>query len=432
MTQRPQWGTTGGKCCQKVGSKHPNWCKISPRINRKLALACPCGTPLRPSAPWLEAFVFQGHPSHVPLLLSMISQDPLQGVSFRLSTSANILLWRLNIGNLESGPVLLTLLTANLHPDSSASLVERFPLKLLNLTSFFFGFCKHVLHSTNVTCSFFSWEQFLSTSGLRDPDADWLLNTLLCMFYECDDYGASTSEPVVCHWSRRMCPLSRSYLSVTLSRLKLFSFSPLIWSCATWRGRRLSLHRDATSHLHFALYMISLCHVSAGCFRAGDARNHGPGAESMQFSFIYNAAVTLQVLYRSPRASNSGKKNSFQQGETHSRTSVCSVMWSVAQIRKWREFRPGTTTPMSSQTGKNMDSRKHLQMHYWDIFWQAATPPGTAAAPPWTGSHHARWLRLPSMSAMEESHILSCKKEREKIKTETCQPWFCSILSQHD
>lgn len=94
-----------------------------------------------------------------------------------------------------------------------------------------------MLHSTNVTCSFFSWKQLLSTSGLHDPDADWLLNTLLCMFYECDDYGASTSEPVVCHWSQRMRPLSRSYLSVTLSRLKLFSFSPLIWSCATaaWR-----------------------------------------------------------------------------------------------------------------------------------------------------------------------------------------------------
>lgn len=223
----------------------------------------------------------------------MISQDPLQGVSFPLSTSANILLWRLNISNLESGPLLLSLLTAD--PDLSASTVERFPLKLCHLM-LFFGFCKNVLDSTNVTCSFFSWKRFLSTSGLHDPDADWLLNTLLCMFYECDDYGASTSEPVVCHWSQRMCPLSRSYLSVTLSRLKLFSFSPLIWSCATWRGRRLSLHGDATSHLHSMLYMISLCHVSAGSFRAGDARNHGPGAESTQLSFI------LQCICYSPGA----------------------------------------------------------------------------------------------------------------------------------
>lgn len=191
----------------------PNWCKISPRINRKLALACPCGTPLQPSSPWLEA-----PPITRPIFFERDIPGSPPGSFFSFI--------HLNISNLEPGPVLLTPLTPD--PDSSASLVERFPLKLCHLTLDFFGSCSNVLDSTNATCSFFSWKQFLSTSGLHDPDADRLLNTLLCMFYECDDYGASTSEPVVCHWSQRMCPLSGSYLSVTLSRLKLFSFSPSI------------------------------------------------------------------------------------------------------------------------------------------------------------------------------------------------------------
>lgn len=177
----------------------------------------------------------------------------------------------MEVSNLESSQVLLTLLTTDLHTDLSTSLVEMFPLKLCHLM-LFLGSVKFI---TLYECHMFIflWRQFLSTSGLHDPDMDWLLNTLLCMFYECDDDGASTSEPVVCHWSQRMCPLARSYLSVTLSRLKLFSFSPLIWSCATWHGGRLSLHRDATSNLHCTLYRIALCHVSAGWFRAGDAHN---------------------------------------------------------------------------------------------------------------------------------------------------------------
>lgn len=63
---------------------------------------------------------------------------------------------------------------------------------------------------------------FLSTSTLYDTDVGWLLNTLLCMFYECDDYSNSTSEPVVCQWSQRMYSLPRLYLSVTLRESQTF------------------------------------------------------------------------------------------------------------------------------------------------------------------------------------------------------------------
>lgn len=53
---------------------------------------------------------------------------------------------------------------------------------------------------------------FLSAATLYDTDVGWLLNTLLCMFYECDDYSNSTSEPVVCQGSQR-CILFRDFTS---------------------------------------------------------------------------------------------------------------------------------------------------------------------------------------------------------------------------
>lgn len=42
----------------KCWVKTPKLCEISPTINRKLGLECPCGIALQPSSPWLEAFVF--------------------------------------------------------------------------------------------------------------------------------------------------------------------------------------------------------------------------------------------------------------------------------------------------------------------------------------------------------------------------------------
>lgn len=169
MTQRAQrrtfFQTTGGKCCQNVGSKPPNWCKISPRINRKLVLACPCGTPLhRPHHGWRRLFFKATHHTSHFFKHSFVEteyEQPWVGSG--------------GVDTVDSRP---------------APRFVRFPLKLCH-SILFFGFCKNVLHSTNVACSFFSWKQFLSTSDLHDPEADWLLNTLLCMFYECDDYGAS-------------------------------------------------------------------------------------------------------------------------------------------------------------------------------------------------------------------------------------------------
>lgn len=89
---------------------------------------------------------------------------------------------------------------------------------------------------------------FFSASTLYDTDVGWLLNTLLCMFYEYDDYSNSTSEPVVCQWSQRMYTLPRLPQRDTEGEFKkicpffFFFFLPLqSFRLRAWRD--LVLHR---------------------------------------------------------------------------------------------------------------------------------------------------------------------------------------------
>lgn len=154
-------------------------------------------------------------------------------------------------------------------------------------------------------CTLWPLEQSPSTSALHDPDIDWLLNTPLCMFYERGDGGMSTSEPVLCHWSQRMCSLSGSYLGVTLSRLKLFIFPFLRWSCATWRGRRFSL--TSRTHLYLMLQTIAICHVSTSFLKVVEAR---AALDPSQLNSILFRKHLLQSRLSPCALSNRGKKNS--------------------------------------------------------------------------------------------------------------------------
>lgn len=54
--------------------------------------------------------------------------------------------------------------------------------------------------------------------------------------------------------------------------------------------------------------------------------------------------------------------------------------------------------------------------------YQAALPPATAAAPPWTGSLHRDHVTRPKLLPVDKFHVQPCKKEGKQIKTETHQP----------
>lgn len=157
----------------------------------------------------------------------MISQETLKGVFYLLFTSAATIhlnrwnIWWLEIQSRIRRPIKVLMLEC-----SSCNTGQSFISLKRVICYCCFQKCFHFPPFLCLRCVAVIWslEQLPSTPSLYDPDIDWLLNTLLCMFYEHDGGGASTSEPVVCHWSQRMCSLSRSYLSVTLSRLKLFIF----------------------------------------------------------------------------------------------------------------------------------------------------------------------------------------------------------------
>lgn len=78
---------------------------------------------------------------------------------------------------------------------------------------------------------------FLSVSALYDTDVGWLLNTLLCMFYEYD-CSNSTSEVVVCQWSLRICTppdFTSAWRVWTLQHFKRFSWFLFLYCTAiTW------------------------------------------------------------------------------------------------------------------------------------------------------------------------------------------------------